>query len=182
MWAAAGTSYGSLQHPFSPTEPIRTDLVGHNHMPTPEESEDDRRRVRSQRNYGAFRRRRSCRVSRAKCRATRLRPKKFGVVPHSDWVDDYTSTCAESYLVPSAFARGGELVKETLCDPTTLPCQFPAYPGTVRWKFGLQAFRDAPVGDDGEQLESQPTLLPGLMGRPVVCGSTLRVVACSITC
>ncbi len=35
-----------------------------------------------------------------------------------------------------------------------LPCQFPAYPGTVRWKFGLQAIRDAPVADNGEQLAS----------------------------
>ena len=82
-------------------------------------------------------------------------PMKFGVVAHSDWVDDYTSTVADDYLVPSAYARGGEVVKETACDPTVLPCQFPAYPGTVRWKFGVQAFRDAPVGDDGEQLVSE---------------------------
>ena len=48
------------------------------------------------------------------------------------------------------------------------PCQFPAYPGTVRWKFGLQALRDAPVGDDGEQLDSEADISPGLTGILVV--------------
>ena len=36
---------------------------------------------------------------------------------------------------------------------STVACQFPAYPGTVRWKFGMQIIRDAPVADNGDQLE-----------------------------
>ena len=37
----------------------------------------------------------------------------LGVVPHTDWVDDYTSLEADPYLVPSHLARGGEIIKET---------------------------------------------------------------------
>ncbi len=151
MWAAAGTSYGSPQHPFSASEPIRTDPVGHNHMPTPEVLKlvgdgYAARGITPHFDVGDI-------AAYHAPNQNPYDPKKFGVIQHSDWIDDYTSTAADIYLVPAAFAQGGELVKETLCDPA-LPCQFPAYPGTVRWKFGLQAFRDAPVGDDGEQLES----------------------------
>ena len=32
------------------------------------------------------------------------------------------------------------------------PCQFPAFRGTVGWRFGYRALRDAPVGDNGEEL------------------------------
>ena len=35
MKADPGTSYGSATAPFSATEPIKTDAVGHHHMPTP---------------------------------------------------------------------------------------------------------------------------------------------------
>jgi hypothetical protein len=157
MWAAAGTSYGSLQHPFSPTEPIRTDSVGHNHMPTPENLKMigdafAARGITAHFDVGDID---AYHAPNPDPPNGVYDPKKFGVVQHSDWEDDYTSTVADDYLVPSAYAKGGELVKETACDPTALPCQFPAYPGTVRWKFGLQAYRDAPVGDNGEQLESQ---------------------------
>ena len=129
----------------------------------------------------------------------------LGVVQHSDWIDDYISKGArwtgtpipgqasvsadDGYLVPSSLARGGELIKEEACDPTVLPsCQFPAYPGTVRWKFGLQAYRDAPVGDNGEQLltaeeiedwfDRDPLILPMMRA----CASIRRVVDCSTTC
>jgi hypothetical protein len=51
------------------------------------------------------------------------------------------------YIVPPAFARGGEAINElaTVCapsqsDPTR--CQFSAYPGTVGWKTGFRFFRD----------------------------------------
>ncbi len=30
----------------------------------------------------------------------------LGVVQHSDWEDDYTSTAADAYLVPNAFRAG----------------------------------------------------------------------------
>lgn len=62
----------------------------------------------------------------------------------------YTSLDADSYLVPEALARGGEIIKEVACVSTpTRPCQFPDYPGTVSWKIGYQFLRDAPVRSDG---------------------------------
>ena len=76
----------------------------------------------------------------------------LGTMTHPGWVDDYSSLEAEGYLVPSAFARGGEVIDERACDPANPACQFPAYPGTVGWKLGLQVLRDAPVGDNGEEL------------------------------
>ena len=89
----------------------------------------------------------------------------LGVVPHTDWVDDYTSLEADPYLVPSHLARGGEIIKETACVPSdTVRCQFPAFPGTVRWKFGLQVFRDGPVGDNGDELA--PEDIPGWRASP----------------
>jgi hypothetical protein len=76
----------------------------------------------------------------------------LGSVAHPGWVDDYASVEAEGYLVPSALGRGGEVVDERACDPANPACQFPAYPGTVGWKLGLQVLRDAPVGDNGDEL------------------------------
>ena len=78
--------------------------------------------------------------------------KALGVVPHIDWVDDYTSSEADAYLIPSEHATGGEVVDERACDPSFASCQFPAYPGTVSWKVGLQLYRDAPVTNDGTEL------------------------------
>ena len=79
----------------------------------------------------------------------------LGLVTHSDWVDDYTSTAADNYLVPTAYARGGEQVREKACEFTTPDCQFAAYPGTVGWKYGFSRYRNAPVGDNGEELTPQ---------------------------
>ncbi len=117
-WAAAGTSYGSLQHPFSPTEPIRTDSVGHNHMPTPENLKMigdafAARGITAHFDVGDIA---AYHAPNPDPPTGTYDPKKFGVVAHSDWVDDYTSTVADDYLVPSAYARGGEVVKETYCD------------------------------------------------------------------
>jgi hypothetical protein len=71
------------------------------------------------------------------------------------------------YLVPTAtqdglrqLARGGELIHEKYSDPqlgqlgTCLlsTCQFPDYPGTIGWKFGLERFRDQFEGSNGEHL------------------------------
>ena len=157
MWAAAGTSYGSLQHPLSATQAIKTDLVGHNHMPTPADLKmvGDAfmaRGITPHFDVGD--------IAAYHAANDPYDPKKFGVVEHADWTDDYTSTEADIYLVPSAVAMGGEVVQEELCVTTsTVKCQFPAYPGTVRWKFGLQSIRDAPVSDLGEQLAPQD--IPG---------------------
>ena len=49
-------------------------------------------------------------------------------------------------------ARGGEVIQEKACDPSSPACLFPAYPGTISWKVGMQFERDAPVGDNGEEL------------------------------
>jgi len=75
----------------------------------------------------------------------------LGVIAHTEWVDDYTSMEADSYLV-SANPRGGEPIDEIACDATQVTCQFPGFPGTVGWKFGLQTYRDWPVGDEGQEL------------------------------
>ncbi len=141
MRAPAGTSYGSPSAPFSSTTPTVTDTVGHHHIPTPE----------------------VLRMLGDAYAARGITPHfdvgditsyhSLGVVPHTDWVDDYTSLEADPYLVPSHLARGGEIIRERACVPSdTVTCQFPAYPGTVRWRFGLQVNRDGPVGDDGEEL------------------------------
>jgi hypothetical protein len=78
----------------------------------------------------------------------------LGIVGHKGWVDDYTSLAADHYLVPTPLAQGGEVVDERACNPSIATCQFPAFPGTVSWKVGLQLYRDAPVGNEGEELAS----------------------------
>jgi hypothetical protein len=144
MWAEAGTSYGSSSAPYNATTTTVTDPVGHDHLPTP----DVLKMVGDA--YASH-----------------------GITPHFDVGDvpayhnlgaSYTCSdpvghpeCnADPYLVPSAYARGGETIKERACaadDPTvTVQCEFPAFPGTVGWKVGLQLYRDAPVGDNGEEL------------------------------
>ncbi len=141
MWAEPGTSYGSANAPFKPTQPIVTDPVGHHHVPTPENLKTlgdayAARGIAARFDVGDINTYHS-----------------LGVVPHTDWVDDYTSTAADGYLVPTHLARGGEIIQETACDPNHPECQFPDYPGTVGWKFGAQYFKEAPVGDLGEELQ-----------------------------
>ena len=88
----------------------------------------------------------------------------LGVVTHTDWVDDYTSTAADMYLVGNGvgtnlatLARGGELIKEVACSSADPQCNFPDYPGTVGWKVGFLALRNAAVGDDGQELNPDLT-------------------------
>jgi hypothetical protein len=88
----------------------------------------------------------------------------LGIVSYPDWVDDYTSTEADEFLVPSELARGGEVVDERACDPEVPTCQFPAFPGTVGWKVGVQLYRDAPVANNGDELPT-PEPPPGWDGR-----------------
>ena len=132
MRADPGTTYGSAQAPISATVASATDADGHNHLPTPE----------------VLKKVGDVYASR-------------GITPHFDVGDiagyhalggDYASTDAEAYLI-GFDARGGELIQEKACVPSaTVKCQFPNYPGTVGWKFGLQGYRDAPVGLGGEEL------------------------------
>jgi hypothetical protein len=139
MWAPPGTTYGSPNAPFSATQDHITDGDGHNHLPRPE--------------------------------VLKMVGDVYtanGITPHFDVgdIDAYHAlpgySCpagqedcnALPYLVPSAYARGGEAIQERACDPEngTVQCQFPDYPGTVGWRFGLQLHQDAPVGDNGEEL------------------------------
>ena len=66
---------------------------------------------------------------------------------------------AERYIIRGRdsrgreMARGGEAIDEKACaNGPGRDCQFPDYPGTVSWKIGFQVYRDAPVGDIGQQL------------------------------
>ena len=142
MWAAAGTTYGSATAPYRSSMSTITDSAGHNHMPTP----DVLKMVGDV--YAAH-----------------------GIVTHFD-VGDTTAyqslgpayTCntslhpecdASAYLVPSAYARGGEEISEQACkatDTNKVNCEFPDFPGTVGWKIGLQLYRDAPVADNGGEI------------------------------
>jgi hypothetical protein len=140
MWAPSGTSYGAAGAPYSSSITTLTDTAGHNHLPTP----DVLKMIGDA--YAAH-----------------------GLTPHFDvgdvaayhnlgpaYVCSGLDSCnADPYLVPSAYARGGERIKERACsasDPNAVNCEFPAFPGTVGWKIGLQLYRDAPVGDTGEEL------------------------------
>ncbi len=60
------------------------------------------------------------------------------------------------YLVPTSLARGGETITEQYCNAPD--CEFPAFPGTVGFKFGLQRYRGAPVDDDGKELTTDAQL------------------------
>ena len=55
----------------------------------------------------------------------------------------------DAYLVHQDYARGGEEILEKAC----LDCQFKYWPGTASWPLGAQLLRDAPVGDNGEELD-----------------------------
>jgi hypothetical protein len=171
MWAAGadpnadppfpGTTYGSLTAPYKilPGPPPSivtvsvTDTVGHRHTPTPE----------------------VLKLVGDAYAAQGIRPHfdvgdiatyhALGFIQHTDWEDDYgevitdlqgnpcpANPSGDCYLVPSDLARGGEILQEKPCDPTHPACHFPAYPGTVHWKLGLQMIRDAPVHNDGSEL------------------------------
>jgi hypothetical protein len=64
---------------------------------------------------------------------------------------------ATEYVMPAILARGGEKAEEKACiadtaNPPRWTCQFPRFPGTVIWKFGLQAFMYSPVAANGQEL------------------------------
>lgn len=143
--ADPGTSYGSPSAPFNSTITTLTDSAGHTHLPTPEVLKLIGDAFVAQGVTPHF--------DVGDLTAYHNRP----TVVHVDWIDDYSSTVADSYLVPSAHARGGEVAKEVACDPAVPTCQFPDFPGTVSWKTGLQLYRDAPVGDQGQELNSDLT-------------------------
>ena len=143
MTAGPGTSYGSAAAPYDSSKNITTvtDGTGHNHLPTP----DVLKLVGDA--YTAH-----------------------SITPHFD-VGDIASyhalpgnyACpdpvghpecnADPYLVPSNLARGGELIQEAACSPSDPTCRFPAYPGTVGWKYALLGEMFEPVDPTtGQQL------------------------------
>ncbi len=76
-----------------------------------------------------------------------------GIRVHFDMGPGYAAGVAAQYVVPTAQARGGDRMSEsiTVCAPTPDPvtgkfsvwdCQFRYHPGTVGWKTGFQFLRD----------------------------------------
>jgi len=63
---------------------------------------------------------------------------------------------ARTHVVCAAFARGGEVIREIACNPAKPNCHFPDFPGTVPWKIGLQAHRDAPVDNAPKVAKTSP--------------------------
>ena len=153
LWAPAGTSYGGPNAPYTSKITTLTDPNGHNHMPTPENLKMigdayAAHLITAHFDVGD--------IGIYHAPNPLKDPRKLGVVSHVDWVDDYTSTVADQYLVPSVYARGGEVVKEVACNRAIPRCQFPDFAGTVGWKFGLEGYRDQPVGDSGEEISLHP--------------------------
>ncbi len=68
------------------------------------------------------------------------------IAVHFDVGPGYAAGDAAPYVIPPAYARGGEAISEqaTVCPPGAEPwvCQFSAYPGTVGWKSGFRFLRD----------------------------------------
>ena len=154
MSALPGTVYGSATAPVDSTDlahPTRTDVNGHTHMPTPE-------MIKMLGDMYA------ANGIRLHVDAGDLNEyEAFGAIQHADWVDDYTSDDGNAYLIGNGvgtniatLARGGEQITERACDPTEPNCHFPAYPGTVSWKLGLQLHRGWPVDDDGHEFSLDP--------------------------
>jgi hypothetical protein len=155
MWAPQNTAYGSATAPFSATDTQVIDEVGHSHMPTPEVLKmvgdayklspvDSNAGIRVHFDVG----------NPATYRTNYLQK----VCPDPEAVCAFDATVADEYLVSTGY-RGGEVIKETACSDAlgedsaeSVNCQFPSYPGTVGWKIGFQLYRDAPVGNDGEEL------------------------------
>ncbi|MBZ5558861.1 MAG: hypothetical protein LAO77_16440 [Acidobacteriia bacterium] len=136
MTADPDTGYGSINAPFNPATPRVVDAAGHSHLPTPDVLKL---------------------VGDAYTNAPVDNPDGSpGINIHFDagsgyhGLPGYGSAEADTYLIPSTYARGGELIKEVPC--AGAQCQFPDYPGTVSFQIGYQILRDAPVGPDGEEL------------------------------
>jgi hypothetical protein len=150
-----GTTYGSPSAPYpnptgcvgtgavyNATNQSCTDTRGHQHFPTPA----DIRRIAERYALHNI----TTHVDVGSVTAYH----NLGIVNHTDWIDDYTSNEADQYLVPSSLARGGESIKETACGAADPDCLFPDYPGTAGWRVGFLALRNAPVGNNGEELTS----------------------------
>jgi hypothetical protein len=170
MWAEAGETYGSPAAPYygntdcttNTAKPCSvTDADGHHHMPTPADLKliGDRFQTKNIRVHFDV--------------GDPTAYKSLLTVQHADWVDVYNSNVADGYLVGSgtqaignpthvgatnvaSLARGGEFIKEVGCDPEHPLCLFPDFAGTAGWEYGMRLYRDAPVGDNGEEISLDP--------------------------
>src|SRR5688572_29094035 len=110
MKALAGTTYGSANAPFSPTQAQATDAAGHDHVPNPNVVKTI---------GDAFR---DAPVTND-LEPTNS-PWRTGIRFHADLGPDYDvgpnlpdakGRKVSDYVVPSGFARGGELITEVAC-------------------------------------------------------------------
>ncbi|HET9362739.1 MAG TPA: hypothetical protein VFO58_23475, partial [Vicinamibacterales bacterium] len=138
MVAAGPTSYGSALHRFPLTsqdpdaDGVVTDPLGHDHKPTP-----------------ATLTRVGDALYRAGVRAHfDLGPLESGGTGYSVNGTFYPFPAATpghpnpaTYFIDTD-ASGGESILETACLATDPLCQFPAFPGTVSWKYHYQLIRD----------------------------------------
>jgi hypothetical protein len=122
MVASPGTSYG-----VGAAQVV--DAVGHNHTPTP----------------GALKM-----VGDAYSNAQVVNPDgTTGIRVHFDVGPNFDpGAVADPYIIRGGLARGGETIAEQACvadaqSPPRWTCLFPAYPGTVTWKRGFNAHKNA---------------------------------------
>ena len=172
MRADAGTEYGSALAPYDLAKSIttKTDDNGHHHLPTPADIKMigdrlDLHGIRLHVDVGPLVE--SSGLCENPITGSGALPICYHSRPnviHTDWVDNYSSTDADEYLVGSGIpssngatlARGGEIITERACDAAEPTCQFPDFPGTVGWKVDFKFHRDWPVDNEGQEFSIDP--------------------------
>jgi hypothetical protein len=143
MQTTATKNHGSSAAPYPGSPTAAKPVPAHTHMPSPEvlaligDAYWTRGGIRVHFDVGN--------IDAYKARGQVEHTYLVGTEEHIDWVDDYGSDDADKYLVPTLYAKGGEVIDERAC--TSANCQFPDYPGAVSWKVGMQLYRDSPVDD-----------------------------------
>ena len=79
--------------------------------------------------------------------------------------------------ISSKRRRAGERPFSTACNPDAANCFFPDYPGTVGWRLGFESYRDAPVGDSGEELTIDG--MPEWQEQAANCGTAANPASCT---
>ena len=147
MTAAPGTSYGSAVHKFPLAgvdvdgDGIVTDPAGHDHRPLPSTltlvgDALFRAGIRVHFDVGPLE---SAGTGYSVDGAFHAFP---AATPGDATVPVYPNPA--TYFINDG-ASGGESIAEVACvvdDEAEIPCQFPAFPGTVGWKFEFQLVRD----------------------------------------
>ncbi|MDP2322069.1 MAG: Ig-like domain repeat protein [Acidobacteriota bacterium] len=149
MTAGQGTKYGSESAPFRTNITDVTDDAGHDHMPNPAVL----KMVGDAYKGGGIAVHFDVGDPAAYLNSFG-NPDTNPTPSHPCDVDDCKG--AGEYLIAAEHARGGERISERNC-PT---CQFKDFPGTLGWPYGFQVYGDAPVSEDGEELQT-PAQLTG---------------------